>query len=133
MPANTAPIFALTPVVGIATLTSPTAVTSRANISGTTNLTLLVNSDTNGTTVSTIVVTAKGNTAAGTVGIWLYDGSTSYLFDEIVVSAVTASTTVPSFTSSKDYSTLVLPSTVDLYVSSTIVQDFNIVALGGSY
>jgi hypothetical protein len=133
MPANTNPIFAMTPVVGVATLTSPTAVTSRANITGTTNLTLLDTAGTNGTKISQIYIRAKETTVAGSVFIWIHNGTTSFLFDEFIVSAVTASNTAEAFWSSKSYANLVIPTNFSLYVSSTIDQDFNIYAFGGDY
>lgn len=133
MPANTSPIFALTPVVGVATLTSPTAVTSRANIAGTTNLTLLNTASANGTKISQIYIRAKETTVAGSVFIWIYNGTTSFLYDEFVVGAVTASNTAEAFTTAKFYEFLVLPTGFSLYVSSTIDQDFNIYAFGGDY
>lgn len=133
MPANTTPIFALTPVAAVATLTTPTAVTSRANITGTTNLTLLDTAGSNGTRIDRIAVRAKGNTAAGSIFIWCYNGTTAFLYDEILVSAVTASNTAEAFSASKVYDNLVLPSGMSLYVSSTIQQDFNVFAFGGDF
>lgn len=133
MPANTTPVFALTPVIGIATLTSPTAVTSRANITGTTNLTLLDTAGTNGSRVSQIYIRAKETTVAGSVFIWIYNGTTSFLFDEFIVTAVTASNTAESFNTTRYYENLVLPTNFSLYVSSTIDQDFNVIAFGGDF
>jgi len=133
MPANTSPIFALTPVVGVATLTSPTAVTSRANIAGTTDLTLLDAAGSNGTRISQIYIRAKETTVAGSVFIWIYDGTTSFLFDEFIVTAVTASNTAEAFNATHYYENLVVPTTFSLYVSSTIDQDFNVFAFGGDY
>lgn len=133
MAANTDPIFPLTPVIGIATLTSPIAITSRANIVGTTGLTEITPVSTNGKRIDRITVKAKETTVAGSVCIWLYNGTTSFLLDEIVVAAVTASTTAESFEANVDYTTLVVPATYQLYASSTIDQDFNIFAFGGDY
>lgn len=131
--ANTSPIFALTPVIGIATLTSPTAVTSRANISGTTNLTLIDTAGSSGTRIDRITVRAKETTVAGSVFIWIHNGTTSFLFDEFVVAAVTASNTAESFVSTHAYDDLVLPTGFSLYASSTIDQDFNVIAFGGDF
>lgn len=133
MPANTTPVFALTPAIGIATLTTPTAVTSRANITGTTNLTLVDTAGTNGTRVSQIYIRAKGNTAAASVFIWIYNGTTSFLYDEFVVTAVTASNTAEAFNATKYYDNLVLPSGYSLYASTTIQQDYNVIAFGGDF
>jgi hypothetical protein len=136
MPANTSPIFPLTPIVGIATLTSATAVTSRANITGTTGLTQLTATSTNGTKIDAITVTAKGTTVANTVDIWIYNGTTSYLYTEISVSAITPSTTVQAFTTTVSFNNLVLPASYQLYVSEqvgTTSADLNIMAFGGVY
>lgn len=127
------PVFAQTPKTFIATLTSPTAITSRANITGTTGLVKLTDTTTNGFRLDNITVKAKETTVAGTVCIWVYNGTTSHLWKEIAVSAVTASTTVAAFESSTDYTATNLEPTQQYYVSSTIDQDFTIYANGGSW
>lgn len=133
MAANTTPIFPNTPVVGIATLTSATAITSRANITGTTGLTQLTATSTNGTRVDQITVKGKGTTSASNVCVWMYNGTTSFLIDEIDVPAVTAANTTDSALISKSYSTLVLPPTYQLYISQTVQTDLNVFAFGGQY
>lgn len=127
------PVFAQTPVIGIATLTSPSAVTSRANITGVTGLTKLTDTTTNGLRVDGITVKGKGTSIAGVVFVWLYDGTTSYIIDEIDVSAVTGSTTLASFVGSKYPSGWILKPTQQLYVSISTVQDVNVFAFGGAY
>jgi hypothetical protein len=136
MAANTSPIFPLTPIVGIATLTAATAITSRANITGTTGLVQLTATSTNGTKIDSITVEAKGTTVANIIGIWMYNGTTSYLYAEIPVTAVTPSTTVSAFTTTVTYNNLVIPPTYQLYISEqvgTTSADFNIYAFGGQY
>lgn len=118
-------------LLGIGTMTTPTAVTSRANITGTTSLSQVTATTTNGAVVREIVVKAKGNTAAAVVGIWIYNGVTSYLFDEITVSAVTASNTVEAFRARRTYDNLELGPTDQIFASTTIQQDYNVLALGG--
>ena len=136
MASNTSPIFPLTPIVGIATLTSATAITSRANITGTTGLVQLTATSTNGTKVDAITVTAKGTTVANIVDIWIYNGTTSFLYAEIAVSAVTPSTTVQAFITTVPFNNLVLPPTYQLYISEqvgTTSADLNVMAFGGQY
>lgn len=133
MAANTSPIFPASPIIGIATLTAATAITSRANIVGTTGLVQLTATSTNGTRVDTITVKGKGATVASIVGIWIYNGTTSFLYDEIDVTAITASTTTDAFLLSKSYTTLVLPPTSQLFISETVATDLNVFALGGVY
>lgn len=127
------PIFAQTPIIGIASLVTPTAITSRANITGTTGLTQLTATSTNGTRVDRILVKASATSVATNVFVWIYNGTTSYLFDEIDVVAVTAANTTDSVLVSKDYTYLNLPPTYQLYVSVSVQQNLNIFALGGQY
>jgi hypothetical protein len=131
--ANTAPIFPLSPVVGIATLTSATAVTSLANITGTTGLTQLTPTSTNGKRIDAITVKGKGTTVASKLDIWIYNGTTSFIFDEFDVTATTASNTADAFILTKTYSNLVLPATYQLFVSETVQTDLNVFAFGGDY
>lgn len=133
MAANTTPIFPLTPVIGIATLTSATAITSRANITGTTGLVQLTATSTNGTRVDSIQVRGKGTTVASNVMIWLYNGTTSFLIDEFDVTAVTAANTTDAFALTKSYTNLVLPPTYQLYISESVQTDVNVYAFGGQY
>jgi len=136
MAANTSPIFPLSPIVGIATLTAATAITSRANITGTTGLVQLTATSTNGTKIDAITVTAKGTTVANTIDVWIYNGTTSYLYTEIPVTAITPSTTTTAFTSTVTFANLVLPATYQLYISEqvgTTSADFNVIAFGGQY
>lgn len=133
MAANVSPIFPETPVIGIATLTSATAITSRANITGTTGLVPLTPVSTDGKRIDSIRVKGKGTTVASILSIWLYNGTTSFLYDEIVIDAVTASNTAISDLGSRTYSDLALPPTYQLYVSQTVQTDVNVFANGGDY
>lgn len=135
MPASTTPIFPNAPTIGIATLTSPTAITSRANITGTTGLTQLTPVSTNGKRIDGIRVKGKATNSATNVFVWLYNGTTSHLIDEIDVAAITVGNTTDSVSVVKVYSDtgLVLPPTYQLYVSVSVAADLNILALSGDY
>ena len=138
MAANTAAITPMSPVIGIATLVSPTALTSRANITGTTGLTQLTPTSTNGKKVPLITVQSTATSVVGSLFIWLFNGTTSYLIDEIIISAITPGTTVAGFNTYRDYtsywnSSIVLPPTYQLYVSVTVQQNLTILAHGGDY
>ena len=135
MAATPTPIFTQAPVIGRATLTSPTAVTSRANITGTTGLTQLTPTSTNGKRVDWIRVQGKGTSSAGLVFVWLYDGTTSTVIDEIVLSAITGSTTLAAVKVDTNYSAagFNLPPTYQLYISISVAQDVNVYAFGGDY
>lgn len=133
MAANISPIFPATPTIGIATLTSPTPITSRANITGVTGLTELTPVSTNGKRIDAIRVKAKATTVATNLFVWLYNGTTSHLIDEIDIPVVTAANTTDSYYAEKLYSNMVLPATYQLYVSVTVAQDLNVFAHGGDY
>lgn len=133
MAAGTSPIFPNVPIIGIASLVSNTAVTSRAVISGTNGLTQLTATSTNGTRVDAIKVVAQGNSVATNQCIWIYNGTNSYLYDEIVISAVTANTTTAATSNTVTYTTLVLPPTYQLYTSQTVSSNVSVMAFGGQY
>lgn len=113
---------------GIATLTAPAAITSRANIVGTTGLTALKAVTANGTKCYEIRYKAKGSTSAGLLSVWRYNGTTSHLEDEIPINAVTAGTTTASDSGSKTYTNMALLPTEALYVSVTVANDLTVFA-----
>lgn len=133
MSANTSPIFPLSPAIGIGSLNSATALTTRTPITGTTGLTLCVPTSTNGTRVDYITVKGQGTTVASNVCVWIYNGTTSFLLDEFDVTAITAATTTDSFVLSRAYSNLTLPATYALYISETVVTNMTVFAFGGVY
>jgi hypothetical protein len=147
MAAGTTPIFPITPYSVIASLAAATACTTRgptvtASLSGA-NILAFVPISTNGLRIDSIQVKACSTsitaaTTANIVGIWLWDGTTAYLYDELLVTAVTPSTSVASFVTSKSYTNLVLPSTFALYASVTVTTTaattaLSVQAFGGAY
>lgn len=127
----TTPNSAVTPQTvgnGIATLTSPTAITSRANITGTAGLVQLKGTSTNGTKCYEIKYKAKATTTAGQLCIWRYNGTTAFLETEITINAVTASTTVAADSGRVTFDNLALISTESLWVSVTVANDLNVFA-----
>ena len=147
MPAGTTPIFPATPYAVSASLAAATACTTRgptvtASLAGA-NILAFVPVSTNGLRIDLIQVKACSTsfvaaTVAQTVTIWMWDGTTAYPIDELLVTAVTPSTSVASFTTSKSYTNLVLPSTFALYVSTSITTTaattaLAVYAFGGSY
>lgn len=133
MAAGTSPIFPNVPIIGIASLVSNTAVSARTVISGTTGLTQLTTTSTNGTRVDSITVKAQGTSVATQQFIWIYNGSNSYLYDEITVAAVTPSNTATSTSNTVSYTTLVLPPTYQLFTSQTVSSNVTVYAFGGQY
>ena len=121
MPANTTPIFALTPQLYLARITGTTT-----NKSGgtTDNLVTLVTAAVNGTKVTQIGFKFVGTSTAGTLLIFISntDGTTLRLFDEILITAVTSSTTALSARQVNFYSDLQIKSGQRILVGATTVN-----------
>ena len=131
MAVTATPIFAQTPYMVSVSLTAQTAATTRAPTVtaslAAANIIQFVPTSTNGTRIDWIKVKASGTgittaNAANLVHIWQWDGTTAWLNDEIVVSAVTpAATVTPSFETVYYYKDgLILPAAFKLYVSVTV-------------
>ena len=133
MAAGTSPIFPNVPIIGIANVSGQSAVTTRTPITGTTGLVQLTATSTNGTRVDAITVKATGNSTAGLLDVWIYNGTTSFLYDEIAYATVTANTTTSSNVATATYTTLTLPPTYQLYVSQQVVSNCAVFAFGGQY
>lgn len=133
MPAGTSPIFPQVPIIGIASLVSNTAVTSRSVIAGTTGLTQLTANSTNGTRIDFIEAQGQGTTVATIIDVWLNDGTNSYLVEEIVLGAATANTTSLASTNTVSYTKLTLPPTYRLFVSQQVSANVTVFAFGGTY
>jgi hypothetical protein len=77
-------------------------------------------------------------TVAQTVTVWVSDGTTVWPIDEILVTAVTPSTTVASFQTFNTYTGLLLSSTQSLWVSTSITTTaattaLDVIATGAVY
>lgn len=148
MAVTSTPIFAQAPYMACTTLAAQTACTTRgptatANLAAA-NIVQIVPTSTNGLRIDSIQVNACSTsfvaaTAGNIVGIWVHDGTTAFLFTEILVTAVTPSTTVAGFTTTLTFANpLVLPSTFKLYASVSVTTTAATTALqvsvmGGSY
>ncbi len=100
------PSFAATPILG-AGLVHATLDTS---LTAPTNVTSLFTAGASGTKVEEIVFQGVGTTVAGVVNVFAYDGTTHHLVDQVLVSAVTSSTTAVAWRAVRQYTNLVLPS-----------------------
>jgi len=121
MAANTTPIFALTPQLDLARITATTTDKTGATPA---NLQTLVIAAVDGTKVTQIGFKFVGTSTAGTFLIFISDtdGTTLRLFDEILYSAVTSSTTALSARQVNFYSDLQLKSGQRILVGATTVN-----------
>lgn len=136
MAGTATPIFPQTPI-STAIAVSATANTSRAPSTGfpTNGVLISPNTNTNGVRVDKIMVNATGTTLAGIICIWLFDGTTAWIIDEILVSAVTANTnSTVGFQTSRSYADLVLAPGCKLYATSQVASQLVSVGMtGGAY
>ena len=113
----TAPAYFATPNDGAALLT-----TFDASYTAPTTVSTLITAGANGTKVNRIVTKAVATTVAGKVLLFLYDGATYHLFDEMDITAVTLSTTVDGFRIEKAYPDLVLKTGWSLRATLSVTQ-----------
>jgi hypothetical protein len=134
MPANTSPIFALSPELSFATVTDAT--TDRTGATMTNTVTLLT-AATNGTKITQIGAKVAGTNAATLVLIYVSDssGANFKLFDEIVLQSITASDSTTSQRAVTTYSDLQLKAGQVVKVGTTIAitAGVNIFAVKGDY
>lgn len=75
--------------------------------------------------------------SAGAVRLFIHDGTNARLIREVLVAAVTPSTTVEAFSADVDFSgpdqALVLPAGYSLRASTHNAETFNVLAFGGDY
>ncbi len=117
-----------------ATACTTRAPTATANLATSNSVIALASNGSSDQKISKIVVkgistSITAATAANLVQIWDYDGTKAYLVDELVVSAVTPSTTAVSFQAEKLYDDLTLPVGHDLYMSVTVTTTASTTAL----
>jgi hypothetical protein len=84
-----------------------------------------------GVKIESVVVQATATTTAGMVRLFVHDGSTSRLFDEVAVAAVTPSASVAAFRARRVYPDLVLEPGHKLQASTHNAETFVVHALGG--
>ncbi|CAB4136739.1 hypothetical protein UFOVP842_52 [uncultured Caudovirales phage] len=148
MAVTSTPIFAQTPYVKTLTLAAQTACTTRgptatASLAGA-NITAFVPVSTNGLRIDSIQVngvsTAIGQASvANVVGIWIWDGTTAYLWTEILTTVVTPSATAVAYTGTYTPTLpLNLPAAFALYASVTVTTTaagsaLQVTAFGGAY
>jgi len=120
------PAFAATPRIAAVNIA-----TANTNRDGTGTIGTLITGATNGTQVREIVVKARVTTTAGMVRVFLYDGTTYYLYDEISMLAATPSGTVQATRANVTYANLILPSSSwSVRVSTHNAESADVTALG---
>lgn len=126
----TAPAFAATPKIGVASVS--TANTAR---DGSGTIPTVFTAGSSGSKVYEIAVVATNDPADSTCTIFLHDGSNFWYFDEFDMgNPAAASTTVAAFRTRKLYDNLVLPNgwTIRAAVTVSLTAGvLNVFAFGG--
>jgi hypothetical protein len=123
-----APQFTATPRAALEQVS-----TANTNRDGSGTLQSIITGVAAGTKIQEVIIQATGTTTAGMVRLYLSSnsGSTSRLFDEFVISAITVGASTAGFRVSRTYDNLILPSASWILRASTHnAETFNIIALG---
>ena len=103
----TNPAFAVTPRVGSVALTG----TAETSYTAPTSVATVITGVTAGTRIAEVVVHMTATVSTATmVRLFLYDGTTYFLFDEVLIAAATGAQGVKQTRVSTLYNNLILPS-----------------------
>ena len=94
---------------------------------GTGTLATIFTAGSSGSRIDDIKIHATGTTTAGVVRLFLHDGTNARLFAEILVSAVTPSTTVEAWSATLLNQAIVIPSGWSLRASTNNAETFNLI------
>lgn len=127
--------YASTPKFGSATLT-----TADTSLTAPTTVGTIVTAGASGTRIDYIDIQGVATTVAGLINLFVYDGTTYVLWNQVPVQAVTSSTTVPAFSavlSSNNNSNimpLTLPTGYSLRAAASVAQTgVRVTAYGGDF
>lgn len=110
------PSFASTP-----RLTVTSVSTANTNRDGTGTIATCLTAGSSGTLITQITVQSTGDPADGVVTIFLHDGTTAWLFDEIDHDNPAAgSTTVSAYRVTRNYTNLIIPSGWSVRAATTV-------------
>lgn len=124
----TAPQFAAT--VRCSGVSIGTADTSRT---APTNVGTVFTAGSSGSRIDEIDITAAGTSTANVVRLFIYTGSTYYLLQEVLISAITPSASVASYTTALTFNSLVIPSGYSIRATTNNAETYHVTAFGGDF
>lgn len=101
--------------------------TANTNRDGTGTIATIFTAGSNGSRIDDIKIQATGTTTAGVVRLFLHDGTNARLFAEVLVSAVTPSTTVEAWSYTLLNQAIVIPNGWSLRASTNNAETFNVI------
>ena len=132
---STSAQYASTPKFGSAILT-----TADTSLTAPTTVGTIVTAGSSGTRIDYIDIQGVATTSAGLINLFVYDGTTYVLWNQVPVIAVTSSTTAPAFSISlssngnSNIMPLTLPTGYSLRAATSISQTgIRVTAYGGDF
>ena len=132
---STSAQYASTPKFGSATLT-----TADTSLTAPTTVGTIVTAGASGTRIDYIDIQGVATTVAGLINLFVYDGTTYVLWQQVPVIAITSSTTAPAFAttlSSNSHANimpLTLPTGYSLRAAASVAQTgVRVTAYGGDF
>jgi hypothetical protein len=132
---STSAQYASTPKFGSANLT-----TADTSLTAPTTVSTIVTAGASGTRIDYIDVQGVANTVAGLINLFVFDGTTYILWQQVPVQVVTSSTTVPAFVSvlssnsNSNIMPLTLPTGYSLRATTSVAQTgVRVTAYGGDF
>lgn len=127
----TDPVYAASPNVDAALVhaTLDTSLTAPSNVS------TIFTAGSSGAKIDEIVVQGVGTTVAGVLNIWRHNGSSYFLYDQVLITAVTSSATAAAFRERRTYPNLLLEANETLRISQTVSGNQSMLmvhAIGGN-
>lgn len=127
--------YASTPKFGSATLS-----TADTSLTAPTTVGTIVTAGASGTRIDYIDIQGVATTVAGLINLFVYDGTTYVLWQQVPVQVVTSSTTVPAFTAAlssngnSNIMPLTLPTGYSLRATTSVAQTgVRVTAYGGDF
>jgi hypothetical protein len=132
----TTPNFSSTPKCASVNIT-----TANANRDGTGTIGTVFTAGSSGSRIDIINIVATATTTAGMVRLFIHDGTSARLYDEVPVYAVTPANSIPAFSvtlgGNAPLSTgrypVTIPTGYSLRASTHNAESFNIHAIGGDF
>jgi hypothetical protein len=132
---STSAQYASTPKVGSALLT-----TADTSLTAPTTVGTVLTAAASGTRIDYIEIQGVATTVAGLINLFIYDGTTYFLWQQVPVIAVTSSTTVPAWSavlssnSNANVMPLTIPTGYSLRATTSVTQTgIRVNAYGGDF
>ena len=132
---STSAQYASTPKFGSATLTTADTSLTAPSTVGT-----IVTAGASGTRIDYIDIQGVATTVAGLINLFVYDGTTYVLWNQVPVIAITSSTTAPAFSTAlssngnANIMPLTLPTGYSLRAATSVAQTgIRVTAYGGDF